>query len=70
MTERRSKHIPIKHHAIHQYVEDEFIDLIRMPTKDMLADGLTKPHTHVKLKDFITELGLIQSGIVLIMGGC
>ena len=46
VTGRRSKHISIKHHAIGQYVKDEFIDLIRMPTDDMLADGLTKPHTH------------------------
>jgi hypothetical protein len=59
VTGRRSKHIPIKHHAIRQYVEDGFINLIRTPTNDMLADGLTKPHTHVKLKDFITGLGLI-----------
>ena len=59
VTGRRSKHIPIKHHAIHQYVEDGFIDLIRTPTNDMLADGLTKPHAQVRLKDFVTGLGLI-----------
>jgi hypothetical protein len=59
VTGRRSKHIPIKHHTIRQYVEDGFINLIRTPTNDMLADGLTKPHAHMKLKDFITGLGLI-----------
>jgi hypothetical protein len=59
VTGRRSKYILIKHHSIHQYVEDGFIDLIRTPTDDMLADGLTKPHVHMKLKDFVTRLGLI-----------
>ena len=49
VTGRRSKHIPIKHHAIREYIEDDFIKLIRTPTIDMLTDGLTKPHAHVHL---------------------
>jgi hypothetical protein len=59
MTGRRSKHIPIKHHAIRQYIDEGQIDLIRTPTLDMLADGFTKPHAHVKLQEFLTGLGLI-----------
>ncbi len=59
VTGRRSKHIPIKYHAIHGYVENEQIELICTPTAEMLADGLTKPHTHMKLKDFVSGLGLI-----------
>jgi hypothetical protein len=59
VTGRKSKHIPIKHHAIREYVEDGFIDLIRTSTNDMLADGLTKPLARVKLQDFVTGLGLI-----------
>ena len=59
VTGRRSKHIPIKFHAIREYIEDGFIHLIRTPTGDMLADGLTKPHAHVQLGDFVTGLGLI-----------
>ena len=59
VTGRRSKHIPIKFHAIREYIEDGFITLIRTPTSEMLADGLTKPHSHVQLGDFITGLGLI-----------
>jgi hypothetical protein len=58
MTGRRSKHIPIKHHAICKYIENGHIDLIHTPTNDMLADRLTKPHTHVQLSNFVTELGL------------
>jgi hypothetical protein len=59
VTRRRSKHIPIKHHAIHEYVEDRFIELIRTPTADMLVDGFTKLHTYMWLEDFIARLGLI-----------
>jgi hypothetical protein len=59
VTGRRSKHIPIKHHAIHEYVEDGFIELIRTPTADMLADGFTKLHAYTWLEDFIAGLGLI-----------
>ena len=59
VTGRRSKHIPIKYHAIRGYVENEQIELIRTPTAEMLADGLTKLHAHTKLKDFISGLGLI-----------
>ena len=58
VTGRRSKHIPIKHHAIRKYVEEGLIDLIRTPTNDMLADGLTKLHTHVQLSNFVSGLGL------------
>jgi hypothetical protein len=58
VTGRRSKHIPIKHHAIREYVEDGSIELIRTPTTDMLADGFTKPHSHARLQDFVEGLGL------------
>ena len=47
VTGRRSKHIPIKHHAIRKYVEHRVIELIRTPTADMLADGFTKLHAHL-----------------------
>ena len=58
VTGRRSKHIPIKHHAIHKYVKNGYIELICTLTNDMLADGLTKLHTHVQLSNFVTGLGL------------
>ena len=58
VTGRRSKHIPIKHHAIREYVENGSIDLVRTPTAEMLADGLTKPHACTRLTDFVSGLGL------------
>ena len=59
VTGRHSKHIPIKHHAIREYVENGSIDLVRTPTAKMLADGLTKPHARARLTDFVSGLGLV-----------
>jgi hypothetical protein len=59
VTGRRSKHIPIKHHMICEYVEDRFIELVKIPTVDMLADGFIKPHGYMWLEDFVARLGLI-----------
>ena len=58
VTGRRSKHIPIKHYTIHEYIENGYIELIRTSTNDMLTDGLTKLHAHMQLSNFITGLGL------------
>ena len=58
VTGRRSKHIPIKHHTICEYVKEGLIDLICTPINNMLTDGLTKPHVHVQLSNFVAGLGL------------
>ena len=59
VTGRWLKHILIKYYAIWGYVEHDEIELIRTPTEEMLADGLTKPLMRTKLKDFVCGLGLI-----------
>jgi hypothetical protein len=59
VTGRRSKHIAIKHHAIREYVERGLIDLIRTPTGEMLADGLTKSLGREQFQSFVSGLGLI-----------
>jgi hypothetical protein len=61
VTGRRSKHILIKYHAIWGYVEHEQIELIKVPTEEMLANGLTKLFTKIKLMQLIPGLGLIWS---------
>ena len=58
VTGRKSKHIPIKHHAIRGYIENGYIEIIRVPTEEMLADGLMKPLVKIKLADFVSGLGL------------
>jgi hypothetical protein len=59
MTGRRSKHILVKFHVIRDYVENDQVDIIRTPSDEVLADGLTKPYARIKLSDFVTGLGLI-----------
>jgi hypothetical protein len=63
VTRRHSKHIPIKHYAIHEYVEDSVIDLVHMPSEDMLTDGMTKPLAYVQLRDLVTGLGLTNQAL-------
>jgi hypothetical protein len=57
-TGRRTKHIPLKYHVIRDYVENADVDLIRTPSEEILADGLTKPFARLKLEDFVSGLGL------------
>jgi len=63
VTGRRSKHIPIKHHAIREYVEDGVIDLIRTPLEEMLADRMTKLLAHARLGRLVTGLGLSNQAL-------
>ena len=63
VTGRHSKHIPIKHHVICEYVENGVIDLIRTPSEDMLADGMTKLLAHAQLRDLVTGLGLTNQAL-------
>ena len=59
MTRHHSKHIVLKYHVIHDYIDNEQVDIIRTPSKEVLANGLTKPFTQIKLEDFVSGLGLI-----------
>ncbi len=60
VTGRRSKHIPIKHHAIREYVDTSAISLVRIPTGEMLADGLTKSLPRAPFETMVAGLGLAQ----------
>ena len=54
----RSKHINIKHHAIHKYIEEGKISLIHTPTAEMVADGFTKSLLRALLQRFNSDMGL------------
>ena len=58
VTGRRSKHIAIKYHAIREYVDTKVIDLVRTPTGEMLADGLTKSLSRAPFDLMVSGLGL------------
>lgn len=51
----RTKHIDIQHHYIRDEIAAKRIELSYVPTGEMIADGLTKPLTHVKFHGFIEQ---------------
>jgi len=57
VTGRWSKHIPIKYHAIREYVEAGAITLVCTPTGEMLADGLTKSLPKASFDLLVNGLG-------------
>ena len=59
VTGRKSKHIPLKFHVIRNYVENEDVEIIWTPSREVLADGLTKPYARIKLENFVPGLGLV-----------
>ena len=58
VTGRRSKHIDIKHHVIHEYIKEGKISMIRTPTTEMVADGFTKSLPCALLQRFNSAMGL------------
>ena len=52
----RTKHIDIQHHYIRDEVAAKRIELSYVPTAEMIADGLTKPLTHVKFHGFVQQM--------------
>jgi hypothetical protein len=58
VTGRRSKHIDIRHHAVHEYSELGSISLICTPTTEIVADGFTKSLPRALLQRFNSDMGL------------
>ncbi len=54
----RAKHIDIQYHKVRELISDDVLELDYIPTKEIVADGLTKPLTLTKHEYFITILGL------------
>ena len=56
-----TKHINVHFHFICWIIEDSKLRLIYCPTKEMVADVLTKALVSMKVKHFVRELGLVMS---------
>ena len=56
--QKRSKHIAIRYHYIRDLIKQGDISLEYRSTKEMIADGLTKPLGPIAFKEFIKSLGL------------
>jgi len=54
----RTKHIDIRHHFIREAVEDDIVEIEYCPTKEMLADILTKPLPRVTFQYLRKKMGL------------
>lgn len=55
---RRTKHIDVRYHWIRDQVDRKVIHIEYIPTKEMVADGLTKPLPVHTFKAFVNMLGL------------
>ena len=53
---QRTKHIDIKHHFLRKHIANGSVDVKYIPTKEMTADGLTKPLPAANLKRFVDML--------------
>ena len=55
-----TKHIDVQHHYIQNLVEDRELIVNWVPTKKMLADGLTKTLTKNTFRSHCQQLGVVQ----------
>ena len=55
------KHIEIKYHFIWDIVQKGAVKIKYVPTKEQVADVLTKPLAHVKFEYFWDKLGLVRN---------
>jgi hypothetical protein len=55
----RSKHIDICYHFIRDLAEQGKLDVVYVPTEDMVADGMTKPLQRVAFERFKKQLGVV-----------
>ena len=58
VTERRTKHIDIRYHAIREYIENKQVEVFFVDGSDNPADLFTKNLGHVKFTKFRGQLGL------------
>jgi len=56
----RTKHIDVKHHFVREAVENNFVDLRYMPTKEMPADILTKGMPASAHRSCVMALGVTK----------
>ena len=60
---RRTRHINVSYHFARELIANGTLKYNYIPTKEMVADGLTKPLTPGKFAEFIAMLGLSDLGL-------
>ena len=56
---KKLKHVNIAYHLLKQVVEEGYINMKYVPSKDNMADFLTKPIPHDKHRASCLEVGLL-----------
>ena len=56
----RTKHIDIKYHYMREAMENKVITLTYCPTKEMVADPLTKPLPREQFETLRHDMGLMR----------
>jgi hypothetical protein len=56
---KRLKHIDIYHHYIRDLAKKGKLNITYIPTKDIAANGLTKPLERVAFKRFRQQIGMV-----------
>lgn len=56
---QNTRHIHVKYHFIQEMVALHEVDLKFMPTKEQVANMLTKPLGHLKFPSFISNMDMI-----------
>ena len=62
---RRTKHINVRYHYVRELVENGVVKINYIPTKDMLADALTKPLGPLKFRPLLRQMGLFSKNSAL-----
>ena len=55
--ERRTKHIDVRFHYVHDLIEQKRVEIVWVPTDDNIADMFTKNLGHIKFEKFRSMLG-------------
>jgi hypothetical protein len=58
----RSKHIDISYHYVRDLQEKNKVDIKYVPTKEMVADGLSKPLSTALFNNFMKQIGMVFRG--------
>jgi hypothetical protein len=56
----RTKHIDVRYHFVREKIQDGAVKVVRIDTKDQVADGFTKPFGIIKMNEFKKSIGIVS----------
>jgi hypothetical protein len=58
-----TKHLDVTNFAVRDYVANKHLAVVRVDTKDNVADAFTKPLGRIKLQQFRTAMGVVRPSL-------